>query len=360
LIQPQEDDDLFRQQPTQDLAITRDEEQDLRTQLIALIVIIALFCIRAALSSTFNERSGKRLTIAVVPMATTDEYWKSIHAGAIKAARELNVDILWQGPVTYDRNAQLDIMETMIVRKVDAIAMAPIDRNAARAVAENAARSGIPVVVLDSDLNSKRQISFIATDNYKAGCLACRFLCEKLGKHGNIIMLRGVAGNASVDNRESGFLDTLKDYPQITILSSNQRIGAAFDESFKSAENLLARFAKGSERKPIDGIFCPNETSTFAMLRALESESLIGTIPFVGFDTSRKLNNALYAHKINCLVVQDPMRMGYLGIKTAVDNHAGRNVEPLVDTGVILATPENAKDPKIHALLEPDLARWLN
>jgi ribose transport system substrate-binding protein len=331
----------------------------LRTQTIALVVIIALFCIRAALSATFDQRADKRLTIAVVPMATTDEYWKSIHAGAIKAARELNVDILWQGPVTYDRNAQLDIMETMIVRKVNAMVIAPIDRNAARAAAENAARSGIPVVVVDSDLNSKRQISFIATDNYKAGCLACRFLCEKIGKRGNVIMLRGMAGNASVDNRERGFLDTLKEYPQIIVLSSNQRIGAAFDQSFKSAENLLARFAKGADKKPIDGIFCPNETSTFAMLRALESESLIGTIPFVGFDTSRKLNDALYAHKISCLVVQDPMRMGYLGVKSVVDDLAGRKVEPLIDTGVTLATPENAKDPTVHALLEPDLARWL-
>src|SRR5579883_2562493 len=84
------------------------------------------------------QSAARRLLIAVVPMATTDEYWKSIHAGAVQAASENNVEILWKGPLTYDRNAQLDVLETMVTRRVDAIVVAPIDRNAARSAIENA------------------------------------------------------------------------------------------------------------------------------------------------------------------------------------------------------------------------------
>jgi ribose transport system substrate-binding protein len=307
-----------------------------------------------------SSQVGDRPLIAVVPMATCDEYWKSIHAGAIKAARECNAEILWQGPITYNCNAQLDILETMITRQVKAIVVAPIDRNASRAAVENSSRSGIPVVVIDSDLNSNRQVSFIATDNHKAGYLAGKYLAELLHDKGQVVVLRGVAGHASTDNRERGFVEAIQEHPQIQVLSSNQRIGDSFEDSYKSAENLVNRFRLADGSESINGIFCPNESSTFAMLRVLQDDGLIGKLRFIGFDTSRKLNDALYAGQLDCLVVQNPVRMGYLGVKTAVDYCRGMKIDNCIDTGVTLATPGNAHEPRVHQLLEPDLTQWLN
>jgi len=321
---------------------------------VAVLLIIAAFATKA-----FTHTDSKRLLIAVVPMATTDEYWKSIHAGAVKAAKEIGVDILWKGPLTYDRNAQLDVVENVILRKPDGIVLAPIDRNAARPGVENSVRSGIPVIIVDSNLNSNQQVSYVATDNYKGGHLAGEHLAHLLHDQGNVLLFRGMAGNASVENRENGFLDALKKFPQIRLLSANQRIGTSYEESYKSAENLINRFKSANGKPGIDGVFCPNETSTFVMLRALQDSGLAGKVRFVGFDTSRKLNDALYKGQIDCLVVQNPVLMGYLGVQKLVDHIKGKVITRQIDTGVTLATTENAQDPTVHELLEPDLKRLL-
>ncbi len=301
---------------------------------------------------------SNRTTIAVVPMGTTDEYWKAVHAGALKAARELDVDILWKGPLRRDdRTSQVDIVENMIIREVQGIVLAPIDGTALRGVVENASRSNIPTVIIDSELRSKRPISFIATNNFKGGEVGARGLAKLLDGKGRVVMLRFIEGNASANSREEGFLCEIKKFKDIEVVSSNQRSGGTTEEGYRASENLLAPF-KTQNGINIDGIFCPNESTTFSMLRALEASGLAGKVKFVGFDSSAKLNQALFAGKIGALVVQDPMRMGYLGVHAIVDQIHGKKVEPLVDTGVVLATPENAKDPRIHELLAPDLERW--
>ena len=120
-----------------------------------------------------HGEQNRRLTIAVIPMATTDEHWKAVHAGALQAAQELGVDVIWQGPLKYnDRSAQADIVENMRIRPVDGMVLAPIDDMALRGVVEDAYRNNIPVAIVDSKLDSERQISFIATDNFKGGYLA--------------------------------------------------------------------------------------------------------------------------------------------------------------------------------------------
>lgn len=322
---------------------------------IAVLVMVAAFAAKAV-----THRHSKRLLIAVIPMATTDEYWKSIHAGAVKAAKEIGVDILWKGPITYDRNEQLDVVENVILKHPDGLVLAPTDSNAARPGVENSIRSGIPVVIVDSNLNSNRQISYVATDNYKGGYLAAEYLAKLLHDKGNVLLFRGRAGNASVENREKGFLDALQKFPQIKLVSSNQRIGTSYEESYKSAENLINRFKSVNGKPGIDGLFCPNETSTFVMLRALQDNGLIGKVRFVGFDTSRKLNDALYSGQIDCLVVQNPILMGYLGVLKLVDHLRGKVIPRQIDTGVTLATTQNAYDPKVQELLEPNLKKLLH
>ncbi len=326
---------------------------------IAFLVGLVSLLWALTLESCTRAASSNRMTIAVVPMGTTDEYWKTVHAGAMKAAKELDVDILWKGPLRRDdRTSQVDIVENMIIREVAGIVLAPIDSTALRGVVENASRSNIPTVIIDSELKSKRPLSFIATNNFKGGEVGAKGLANLLQGKGRVIMLRFIEGNASANSREEGFLTEIKKYKDIEVVSSNQRSGGTTEEGYRASENLLAPF-KTQDGINIDGIFCPNESTTFSMLRALEASGLAGKVKFVGFDSSAKLNQALFQGKISALVVQDPMQMAYLGVYAIVDHIKGKQVKSLVDTGVVLATPQNAREGRIHELLAPDLERWL-
>jgi ribose transport system substrate-binding protein len=195
----------------------------------------------------------------------------------------------------------------------------------------------------------------VATDNYKGGVLAAKKMGELLGGKGKIFLIRYQEGSASTTKRENGFLDTLTaEFPNISLLVQDQHTGATTESAFQLAENLLGRFPE------VEGIFCPNESSTFGALRALQESGLAGTVKFVGFDSSPKLVQALQQGHIHALVLQNPLKMGYLGVKQIVYHLRGHEIESLIDTGVYLATRENMDDPDIKALLEPDFSSYLD
>ncbi len=230
-----------------------------------------------------------RPQIAVIPKGTTHSFWKAVHAGAEKAAGEAGVDVIWQGPQKEDdRQLQIQVVQNFISRAVDAIVLAPLDDRALVPPVEAAVRRGIPVVVIDSDLRSEAHSSFVATDNAAGGRLCAQRLCERLNGSGKVIMLRYAEGSASTANREQGFLDGMREYgPGIELLSATQYAGATMEKAFQAAQNLLTRYAG------VDGVFCPNESTTQGMLRALQTAGLAGKVRFVGFDSNATLLQAM-------------------------------------------------------------------
>jgi ribose transport system substrate-binding protein len=314
-----------------------------------------------------KQESANVYRIAVIPKGTTHIFWKSIHAGAIKAQEELkasgvNVEIIWKGPLKEDdRESQIQVMENFVTQGVTGIVLAPLDDVALRMPVKEAVNSGIPVVIIDSGLKSEDYTSFVATDNKLGGRKGGERLAEILGGKGKVIMLRYQEGSASTMNREQGFLDVLKDkYPGIEVVSANQYGGATTESAYQASENLLAPLETTDGGLSIDGIFCPNESTAFAMLRALEDGGLAGKVKYVGFDSSDRLVQGLRNGEIQGLVLQDPINMGYLGVKTLVAHLQGQKVEKRIDTGSAVATPENMDEPKIKNLLEPDFKKWLN
>jgi len=301
-----------------------------------------------------GEKAGasKTLTIAVVPMGTTHEFWKSIHAGALTAARELGVEIIWKGPLREtDRNEQLQIVETLTGSGINALVLSPLDDRAlVRPVAE-AARLGIPTVIFNTALAGVDPIALISTDNFKGGVLAAGLIGRLTGGHGRLILMRVTEGVEGTMKREEGFLRTIRsEYSGLTILSDNQYGGASTETAYQTMENLLARFPA------VDAVFTPNESTTFGALRALEDHGLAGKVVHVGFDSSAKLVEALGKREILGLVLQDPFDMGYRSVKTAVAHLRREPYEKNVATGVVLATPENMNEPSIRRLLSPDLS----
>ena len=317
------------------------------------------FLAAAVFLGTACRRGGSRgggpdrkLTLAVIPMGTTHEFWKAIHAGALTAARELGVGIIWKGPLKEDdRNEQIQIVETLTNAGVDAIVLTPMDDKALVRPVEEARRAGIPTVIYNSALQGGFHVAYITTDNYKGGVVAAERIGALLQGRGKVILLRVLSSVEGSTKRENGFLETIKArFPGIQILSDNQYAGITTETAYQTAENLLNRFPD------VEAIFTPNESSTFGCLRALQDHGLAGKIIHVGFDTSRKLIEALERRELAGLILQDPVRMGAVSVRTAVAHLRGQPYEKTVDTGVFLATPENINDPLIRRLLEPDLS----
>ncbi len=300
--------------------------------------------------------------IAVVPKGTTHEFWKSIHAGALAAAQELkvagvNVNVIWKGPLREDdREQQVQVVENFVARRVSGIVLAPLDARALVAPVETAVRAGIPVVVIDSGLSSPAPTSTVSTDNYKGGVLGARRLGELLNGKGRVILLRVLAGSNSTEQREAGFLETLKnEFPEIRVLSSDQHAGATRDTAYRVSQNLLNRFGR-----EVDGIFAPNESSATGMLLALRDAGLAGgRVKFVGFDTGTQTMAGLRSGDLQGLVVQNPFRMGYLGVKTMATVLQGGKVEREIDTGCVLVTAENLAESAIADLINPPLDKYL-
>lgn len=298
-----------------------------------------------------GEKS-KKITIAVVPMGSTHEFWKSIHAGALAASRELGVSIIWKGPLKEDdRDEQMQIVETFMVSKVSALVISPMDDRTLVQTLGEARKIGIPTVLINSSLQGDTPVSFVATDNFQGGVLGGKHMGKLLGGKGKLIIVRLSEADVTTMQRVDGFESTIKSkFPDIEILSDNQYAGVTTETAYRTCENLLNRFPE------TEAIFTPNESSTFGCLRVLQDRGLAGKIRFVGFDSSGKLIEALGKKEINGLVIQNPYNMGYYGVKTAVACLKGQPVEKRIDTGVSLATPENMQNPEIMKLLKPDLS----
>ena len=335
----------------------------MRTRLALLLSLLSLAVACGSGESAPAPSSGTetapahRTTIAVIPKGTTHVFWRSVHAGALRAAHDLDVDIVWQGPQREDdRAGQIRVVEDMITRHVDGIVLAPLDATALNSVASEARGEHIPVVGMDSGMTWDGLVSFVATDNAAGGALAAERVATLLGDHGRVIVMRYQEVSDSTSQRERGFLEAMRDHhPGIEIVSENQYGGATTESAYQTAEALLVRFPD------VDAAFTPNESTTFGMLRALRDASRAGAaaehrVRLVGFDANDAMVDALRAGDIDGLVLQNPSRMGELAVRTIVASLRGEHVETRIDTGATMVTAENMAQPEVHALLAPDLS----
>ena len=142
-----------------------------------------------------------------------------------------------------------------------------------------------------------------------------------------------------------------EEFPQINFLVQDQYAGSTTETAYQLAENLLNRFPA------VEGIFCPNESSTFGSLRALQEAGEAGKIIFIGFDSSPKLVQGLRDGHIQGLVLQDPVKMGYLGVRQMVLHLRGQPITKRIDTGVYMVSKDNMEDSQMRSLLIPNLSK---
>jgi len=325
------------------------------------------------------DRHGDRTaTIAVIPKGLTHEFWQSVHRGAERAAHDLAASgsatfrVVWDGPLR-ERDAleQIRIVDRRISTGVAGMVLAPQHRQTMTGAVERATRRGIPVVVIDSGLEGDNFLKYVATDNYHGGQLAAERLLATLAADGKpaprLVLFRYAVGSESTEQREKGFEDYVNlaierqkavGQPTITWVSKDKYAGATKDSAMKEAVPLVNQ--KGAD---MDGIFCPNESSTAGMLDALRSLGLhwsargpnAHAVRLVGFDSSEPLLQAVEVGDIDGLILQDPYRMGYLGVWVVAQYLNGHDVAVgglHMGTGESVVTRDNLFAPETRGLFD--------
>ncbi len=328
-----------------------------------LLALLAAFALTVACRGAEGPKggAGRPLRIAFVPKGTTHEFWRTMHAGAVKAQRDLlakgvHVELTWKGPLREDdREQQVQVVESFASQGVDGIILAPLDEKALVRPVEEARSLGVPTVIVDSALASDQIVSFVATDNAKGGAMGADALGRLMGGKGKVLLLRYQEGSASTTMREEGFLAQLgKAWPGLDLLPTDQHAGATVDTAKRASENLLNRYGND-----IQGVFVVNETSTGGMLLALQDAGLAGKVKVVGFDATPAFVTAMRAGELHAFVLQDPMRMAGLAVETMADHLLGKTVPRRVDTDAIVVTAANLDTPRTQELLKPPIDTYL-
>jgi ribose transport system substrate-binding protein len=330
--------------------------------------LISAAALPFALTGCQGEADTRR--IAVIPKGMTHEFWQSIHRGALRAADDWapeRIQIIWDGPLRErDILEQVSIVDRRVATGVDGIVLAPQHSQIMSAPVKRAAEEGIPVVVIDSGLAYEDgMIKYVATDNYNGGWMAAEHLARTLAAEAinepKLILFRYQIGSESTERREQGFLDYFDPRKQdkrrngpllkINWLSDNQYAGATRDSAARAASPLVQQF-----RDQVDAIFAPNESSASGTLDALRSLELnFGNpknqrrIHLMGFDSSKPLLQAISDGDVDGSIIQDPYKMGYVGVDTLMRYFHGEDVNDhrtkmTRSTGEFLVTRQNIHD----------------
>jgi ribose transport system substrate-binding protein len=303
-----------------------------------------------AVSALAGCGRGNRKTIAVIPKANADLFFITVRTGAEGAARDLHVALNWSGPdVETDYSRQIEIVDSMIARRVNALAISATDDRALIDPVERVIRAGIPVTIFDSAVNIDNYVSLIATDNHAAGCTAARRLAALLGGKGDIAMMMQKPGGVSTELRERGFEETIRrEFPRVAIVARQYGMGDRA-RSMGVAENILAA------HPGLGGIFASSEACSIGAIRAIRARGLSGRIKLITFDVSDIHVEALRDGTADVMLVQDAYRIGYEAVKSLAMKLAGQSPLRRLDIPARVVTKASLDSADVEALLKPAL-----
>ncbi len=309
--------------------------------------MIALSIFTFLVIAACRHNANHKTVIAVIPKGVSHSFWQTVKAGADAAGKDFNVGIDWKGAAQEtDITTQINIVEDAINRRVNGIVLAPSHGDALVNMVERAQKEGIPVTIFDSGISTEQYLSYVSTDNRQGGVVAARRMGERLRGKGKVAILGVKKGSVSTDEREEGFAATIKQqFPDIQITQLLYGEASAVI-SLTKAEDIL------TAHPDLNGLFASNESSTVGAIRALRQRNLAGKVVLVGFDATPDLVNNVKDGSIDSLVLQNPYKMGYEGVKTLVDKLNGREPKKRIDTGVSLLTKENMDTPEMQQLLK--------
>jgi ribose transport system substrate-binding protein len=314
------------------------------------ISLLALLSTAAVVQT--SVAADTKPTIPIIVKDTTSNYWQIVLAGARKAGKDLNVNVPELGAQSEsDINGQISILENAVSEKPAAIVISPTQKAALGKPIDEAAKK-VKIIGIDSAADSKAFTSFLTTDNVQGGRIAADGLAAaitaKYGKaEGDVALITAIPGVGSLDERAKGFKEEIASkYPGLKLVADKVADGQA-----TTGLNIMTDLITANPN--LHGVFASNLIMAQGAGQAVAENKVADKIKLVGFDSDDKLIKLLTDGTIVALVVQDPYRMGYDGVKTALAASKGEKVETFVDTGANLITKENMNSPRSQELLNP-------
>ena len=314
--------------------------------LVLVALVIFAGCGKQPAGEPASPEGALKGSIAVIPKGTTHIFWQSVHAGAEAAGKEFGFKIFWNGPEREtDRERQIQIIEDFIVQKVSGIVLAPLDKKALIPSVEKLDAIKLPCAIIDSGIDTDKVLTFAATDNFQGGVLAAKRMGEILGGRGKVVVVKYVPGSGSTTERENGFIETIqKEFPGIQIVDAKYGQDTV-ETALQATEDLLTR------NKDLQGLYACNASTSVGALQGLQSQKR-SEVKMIGFDAEKALLDGLKAGQIDALVVQNPFKMGYEGVKAVALKLKGEAVAKRIDTGVEVITKARLEEPVIKELLK--------
>lgn len=311
-------------------------------QVAALAAVILLISSGCASSQT---ATGKKHSIALVTKSTTSAFWHSVKAGAGAAAAEYNLDFTFEGPEKEeDYETQNRMIREAVERGAEALVISAVDYNANAEAVDQAAKKGLQIVVIDSDVNSSGVVSRIGTNNDAAGEMAARALLDGEEEVLHVGIVNYDVNSANGQQREEGFRRVIQESPRVADITTINVISTTEDARI-GTEKLL------KEHPEINAIVTFNEWTSLGVGWAIRGQGLADATRVVAFDSNVVNVGMLETGEVDALIVQNPYAMGYLGVEAACRLLNGQKVTEVTDTDTVVVTRENMYDEACQRIL---------
>ncbi len=311
------------------------------------ILVFSLFLFNGCTRNVDLNRVEKKKTITLIAKMKSGDYWNTIKMGADAAAREFGVNVEFAAPQDeQDIEEQKRLMNLAIEQKVGAIVLAAGDFTALVEVTERAYDQHLPVIMIDSEVNTQKYHSYISTDNVEAGKKAGEKLVEIAGGNCRVAIMNFVQGSRNAQEREAGVLQVLSLHPQIQVVAKEY-----CHSDTRLAVNLTRKIIE--EKGPVDVIVALNSFAAVGVSQVVDEMNLENKVKVVAFDSIAEEIDFLDKDVIQATIVQNPFNIGYLGIKHAVEAMQGKKIPKRVDTGIKIIDKNNMYLPENQKLLFP-------
>ena len=302
-----------------------------------LIKLIGVFAASAflLLSITTSSHADKRILFSIKGPGSGNPFWASVEKGAREEAAKLGVDlVLVAPPQEGDVQAQINQVEDQLAKGVDAIALAPGDPNAFAPIVDDAIKSGVPVVFVDTK-GINEGVTFIGTNNKNGAALAAKFICDKTPKGADVAVLTGIESQSTALLRRDGAVQGLKDCGLNLVATQTAEWDTAKGRSV--TESIILK------NPNIKAIFASNDNMGLGAMQALKDADM-NDVVVVGFDATPDAAKSILAGEMTATIAQFSYNMGAYGVKYALELANGGSIDLNIDTGTQLDTKENAHD----------------
>ncbi|MEJ7631121.1 MAG: sugar ABC transporter substrate-binding protein [Rubrobacteraceae bacterium] len=305
---------------------------------LILAVLLLLTACRGALAPESQQKKAQGTTVGFVPKALNQEFWITSRAGATDADKQMSdVEVIVDaGSSELAIDEQIAVVEDMLTKQVDALAVAPTAPDQLKPVLQRASEQ-IPVLIVDSDIPSwDGKITYIGTDNVEGGRVAGEYIIDQMKGSGTLALINGVPGATSGEDRIAGVKDAVKG----TDIEVVAEVAADFDraEGVSAMEDIL------QNNPDVNAVFAANDQMALGALEALKSRGKTEDILLVGYDGTEEATEVILKDQgIVATVAQDPYEMGKVGVEEAVAAAKDQSVKKTINTGVTLVTAENAE-----------------